>query len=61
MKHDSNNHSVFKLYYHLIMSIKYRRKVLNDEIHCTQRIDLLKLKKTIILYLNNSKWEDFLD
>jgi putative transposase len=32
MEYDSNNHSVFKLYYHLIMSIKYRRKVLNDEI-----------------------------
>lgn len=32
MKLDNNNHSVFKLYYHLIMSTKYRRKVLNDEI-----------------------------
>lgn len=29
---DNNNHSVFKLNYHLVMVIKYRRKVINDEI-----------------------------
>ncbi|MCC0669007.1 IS200/IS605 family transposase, partial [Clostridioides sp. ZZV14-6153] len=27
MKLDSNNHSVFLLHYHLVMCIKYRRKV----------------------------------
>ncbi|BCG58428.1 hypothetical protein PUR_18530 [Paenibacillus sp. URB8-2] len=32
MKLDSNNHSVFSLNYHLILSIKYREKVLSDEI-----------------------------
>ena len=32
MKLDSNNHSVFLLYYHLVLVIKYRRKVLTDEI-----------------------------
>jgi putative transposase len=32
MKLDSNNHSVFSLNYHLILCIKYRRKVLTDEI-----------------------------
>ena len=32
MKLDSNNHSVFSLNYHLIFFIKYRRKVLNDDI-----------------------------
>ncbi|GGM37489.1 transposase [Paraliobacillus quinghaiensis] len=31
-KLDSNNHSVFLLYYHLVFVIKYRRKVVNDEI-----------------------------
>jgi putative transposase len=31
-KLDSNNHSVFLLYYHLVWVTKYRRKVLNDEI-----------------------------
>lgn len=29
---DNNNHSVFKLYYHLIIVVKYRRKVIDDEI-----------------------------
>lgn len=29
-KLDSNAHSVFLLYYHLILVIKYRKKVLND-------------------------------
>ncbi|MEQ2421305.1 IS200/IS605 family transposase, partial [Megasphaera sp. CLA-AA-H81] len=27
MKLDSNNHSVFLLYYHLVLVVKYRRKV----------------------------------
>ena len=31
-KLDNNAHSVFLLYYHLIMVIKYRRKVINDPI-----------------------------
>ena len=28
---DSNNHSVFSLNYHLVLVIKYRKKVFNDE------------------------------
>lgn len=32
MKLDSNNHSVFLLYYHLIFVIKYRRKVIDSNI-----------------------------
>ena len=32
MELDHNSPSVFLLYYHLVMVIKYRRKVLNDEI-----------------------------
>ena len=32
MKFDTNNHSVFMLHYHLIMCIKYRNKVITDEI-----------------------------
>ena len=39
MKLDDNNHSVFKLCYHLIMSTKYRRKVIDDEIS-----DFLQMK-----------------
>lgn len=29
---DSNSHSVFLLYYHLILAVKYRRKVIDDTI-----------------------------
>lgn len=29
---DSNSHSVFKMHYHLILVVKYRRKVINDTI-----------------------------
>ena len=32
MKLDNNNHSVFLLHYHLVMCIKYRRKVIDDSI-----------------------------
>ena len=31
-KLDSNAHSVFLLYYHLIMVVKYRRKVIDDSV-----------------------------
>jgi len=31
MKLDNNNHSVFLLYYHLVLVIKYRRQVLDDD------------------------------
>lgn len=29
---DNNNHSVFLMYYHLVLVIKYRRKVIDDQI-----------------------------
>ncbi|MEI5915408.1 IS200/IS605 family transposase [Bacillus cereus group sp. Bce005] len=32
MKLDNNNHSVFLLYYHLVLVVKYRRNVFNDDI-----------------------------
>lgn len=32
MELDNNNHSVFLMYYHLVIVVKYRRKVLNDVI-----------------------------
>lgn len=32
MKLDNNNHSVFLLYYHLVLVTKYRRKVIDDNI-----------------------------
>lgn len=32
MKLDNNNHSVFALHYHLVLVVKYRKKVINDDI-----------------------------
>lgn len=32
MKLDSNNHSVFLMYYHLILVVKYRRNAIDDTI-----------------------------
>lgn len=32
MELDSNNHSVFLMYYHLVLVVKYRRKVIDDTI-----------------------------
>ena len=32
MDFDGNTHSVFRLNYHLVLVIKYRRKIINDEI-----------------------------
>ena len=32
MKLDSNNHSVFSLNYHLVLVVKYRRKVIDDTV-----------------------------
>lgn len=44
MKLDTNSHSVFLLNYHLILCIKYRRKVLNDEI--SERLKEMFIKIT---------------
>lgn len=32
MELDSNNHSVFLLNYHLVLVVKYRRRVIDDNI-----------------------------
>ncbi|WP_242845667.1 IS200/IS605 family transposase, partial [Clostridium novyi] len=32
MQLDTNNHSVFLLHYHLVLVIKYRREVINNDI-----------------------------
>ncbi len=32
MKFDTNKHSVFLLFYHLILVTKYRREVINEKI-----------------------------
>jgi putative transposase len=34
MKLDNNNHSVFLMYYHLVLVIKYRREVIDNAVSC---------------------------
>ena len=45
MKLDSNNHSVFLMYYHLVLVVKYRRQVFDSEIsdfakECSLRLEV---------------------
>ena len=51
MKLDNNNHSVFKLYYHLILVVKYRRKVFNDEISNFAKERFITIGKTYNIFL----------
>lgn len=43
MHFDTNNHSVFLLHYHLIMCVKYRRRVIDDEISGSLKEMFLRL------------------
>ena len=44
MKLDNNNHSVFALYYHLVLVVKYRRNVFDDDISFTVQKRYSELK-----------------
>ena len=33
MEFETNNHSVFSMHYHLVLVVKYRRKVINEYNH----------------------------
>ena len=45
MKLDSNNHSVFLMYYHLVFVVKYRRKVFDSEMSDYAKDMFVKLGK----------------
>ncbi|MDA2755371.1 IS200/IS605 family transposase [Bacillus cereus] len=45
MKLDSNNHSVFLLYYHLVLVVKYRRNVFNDDMSDYAKDMFVRLSK----------------
>lgn len=51
MKLDSNNHSVFKMYYHLVLVTKYRRKVIDDDILEYLKERFIVIGKTYNLHL----------
>ena len=50
---DNNNHSVFTLYYHLVLVVKYRRKVFDDSISDYAR-SISELSKFINAYKSAS-------
>ena len=51
MNLDSNNHSVFLLYYHLVFVVKYRRKVLDDNISNFARDIFVRIAKSYNIIL----------
>ena len=55
----SNNHSVFILHYHLILVVKYRRKVITDEISRKLRIEFEKICKNYNIRLED--WNHDID
>jgi putative transposase len=43
MKLDSNNHSIFLMYYHLVLVVKYRREVFDDKVSSYSKDMFVKL------------------
>lgn len=58
-KLESNNHSVFLLHYHLIMCVKYRRKVIDNEI--SKRLKETFLKIAPSYNINLDEWNHDID
>lgn len=46
MNWDSNNHSVFLLYYHLILVVKYRRNVFDDDMSSYAKDMFIRLSES---------------
>lgn len=59
MNLDTNRHSVFKLYYHLILVVKYRRKVIDDYISETLKKYFLNIEDDFQIKLE--EWNHDID
>lgn len=59
MQLDTNNHSVFMLHYHLIMCVKYRNKVIDDEI--SKRLEELFVKIAPNYNITLEEWNHDVD
>lgn len=59
MKLDNNNHSVFLLYYHLVLVVKYRRKVFTDEMSQYAKDVFVRLSKPYNISLE--EWNHDID
>ena len=59
MQLDTNNHSVFLLHYHLIMCVKYRNKVIDDEISIRLKEIFVRIAPTYNITLE--EWNHDID
>lgn len=59
MQLDTNNHSVFMLHYHLIMCVKYRNKVINDNI--SNRLKEIFVKIAPVYNITLEEWNHDID
>ena len=51
MKLDNNNHSVFCLYYHLVLVVKYRRNVFTSEISTYAKEIFIRISTSYNIFL----------
>lgn len=58
MKLDNNNHSVFLLYYHLILCTKYRKKVIDDDIFERLKEIFINLSRKYNIYLEEWNYDE---
>ena len=56
MKLDNNNHSVFLMYYHLVLVTKYRRKVIDETI--SQRLREIFDYMAVNYNISVTEWND---
>ena len=59
MQLDTNNHSVFMLHYHLIMCVKYRNKVIDDNI--SNRLKEIFVKIAPVYNITLEEWNHDID
>lgn len=57
IKLDNNNHSVFALYYHLILTTKYRREVIDETISKELENHFIRIAKNYHIKLQEFKFE----
>ncbi|WP_280686155.1 IS200/IS605 family transposase [Breznakia sp. PFB2-30] len=57
MKLDNNNHSVFALYYHLILTTKYRREVIDETIAKELENHFIRIAKNYHIKLQELNFE----
>ncbi len=53
MELDTNNHSVFLLYYHLVLVTKYRRQVIDEETSVYAKTTFERLSNPYHITLDN--------